>query len=307
MRTRASIIIAMVIFGSIGIFVKNIDLSSLEIALLRAVIAGVFLIAVGVITNIDISFRDIKANGLLLILSGACMGLNWVALFQGYKYTTVSNATLGYYFAPIFVMVLSPIFLKEKTTPAKIICTFVAMFGLFLIINADGIRGDNTYNHVLGMIYAVSGAALYATVILINKHIKNLPSFETTLLQLIMAAIVLLPIVLLQFGMDMLNMEIKSRVNILLLGVVHTGIAYLLYFKSFKKLKAQSIAILSYIDPVSAVIMATIFLKEDITAAKIIGGILILGSAYFAESMENRVLTAGGMDGDKALTDKKSK
>lgn len=283
MRARLSIIAAMIVFGSIGIFVRNINLSSLEIALIRAIIGSLFLVMVGVVLRIKISIKDIKANGLLLILSGISMGLNWVALFQGYKYTSISNATLGYYLAPIFVIMLSPIVLKEKITLTEVICAFTAMLGLFLIINADSGNGSGAYNHVLGMTYVILGAILYATVILINKHIKNLSSFETTLLQLMVAATVLLPIVLLQFNISMLNMGTKSWINMLLLGVVHTGIAYLFYFRSIKELKAQSIAILSYIDPVSAVIMAIIFLGEKITIVKVIGGILILGSAYFAE------------------------
>lgn len=289
MRARISIIISMIVFGSIGIFVRNINLSSLEIALLRATIASLFLIAVGIVIKIDISIEAIKANGLLLILSGASMGLGWILLFQGYKYTTISNATLGYYSASIFVIILSPIVLKEKITLTKAICVFTAMLGLFLIVSTGNDNNGGTYNHLLGMVYVISGAILYAAVILINKRIKNLPSFETALLQLMVAAITLLPVVLLQFNPGMLNMGMKSWINIFLLGIVHTGLAYLLYFGSVKELSAQSIAILSYIDPISAVTMAIIFLKEDLTLVKIIGGILILGSTYFAENMDARM------------------
>lgn len=165
MRARVSLVISMIIFGSIGIFVKNIELSSLEIALFRAIIASLFLIAVGIVIRINISIEDIKANILLLLLSGTSMGINWIALFQGYKYTTVSNAILGYYSAPIFVMMLSPIVLKEKITLTKIACVFTAMLGLFLIIKAGSNNSGDTYNHVLGMVYVISGAMLYATVI----------------------------------------------------------------------------------------------------------------------------------------------
>lgn len=290
MKAKISIIISMIVFGSIGIFVKNINLSSLEIALFRAIIASLFLIAAGIVIKINISVKDIRANLLLLILSGTCMGVNWIALFQGYKYTTISNATLGYYSASIFVIMLSPIVLKEKITLTKTVCVLTAMFGLFLIINAGNNNSGDTYNHLRGMIYVVSGAMLYATVILINKRIKNLPSFETTLLQLMVAAITLLPVVLLQLKTQgdsplvLLNIGAKSWINMFLLGIVYTGLAYLLYFGSVKELSAQSIAILSYIDPISAVIMAMIFLRENITIVKIIGGILILGSTYFAES-----------------------
>lgn len=284
MKGKTSIVVAMIIFGSVGIFVRNINLSSMEIALMRAIIGSLFLITVGLVLRRKISIKDIKANALLLILSGMSMGINWIALFQGYKYTTVSNATLGYNLAAIFVILLSPIILKEKLTPAKVVCAFIAMFGLFLVIKAGGNGNSGTYNHVLGMAYSILGAVFYATVILINKHIKNLPGFETTLLQLTVAALVLLPVVLLQSGPNIFSMGTKSWVNLIILALVHTGLAYLLYFGSMKELNAQSIAIFSYIDPVSAVVMSVIFLGENITLLKVVGGILILGSTYFAEN-----------------------
>ena len=162
------------------------------------------------------------------------------------------------------------------------------MLGLFLIVSTGNDNNGGTYNHLLGMVYVISGAILYAAVILTNKRIKNLPSFETALLQLMVAAITLLPVVLLQFNPHVKH-GMKSWINIFLLGIVHTGLAYLLYFGSVKELSAQSIAILSYIDPISAVTMAIIFLKEDLTLVKIIGGILILGSTYFAENMDARM------------------
>ncbi|MHC6179715.1 DMT family transporter [Clostridium sp. JNZ X4-2] len=284
MNAKLNIIISMLIFGSIGVFVKNINLPSAELAFFRASIGSLFLICVFFIKSEKISFRSIKANLLLLIMSGMALGLNWIFLFQAYKYTTIPNATLSYYFAPIFVILLSPIFLKEKLTATKISCVIIAMAGLFLILNT-GSNTAGSYNHLKGIIYGLLGAVLYASVILMNKFIKNLSGFETTLIQLIMAAMVLLLSTIYKNNLNTAAISHKAWLFILIVGIVHTGIAYLLYFSSVKELSGQSIAILSYIDPVSALFISSIFLGETMIPIQIIGGILILGSTFLSEKI----------------------
>lgn len=277
----------MLIFGSIGIFVKQIDLTSSQIAFLRGIIGSLFLFIASFLVKQKPSAKALKANGLLLILSGAAIGLNWIFLFEAYRYTTVSNATLSYYFAPVFVMLLAPFILKEKLTPVKILSIILAMTGLFLINTSSG-NGGGDHQHAIGIMYGLLAAALYASVILMNKFIKDLGGFETTLVQLFVAAIVLLPYILVKSQMNFSSPDSKSILFILILGIVHTGIAYLLYFTSFKELKAQTIAILSYIDPISAVIFAAIFLRESMTLTQMLGGILILGSTFLSERLESK-------------------
>jgi RarD protein len=291
MKGKFKILTAMLIFGSIGPFVKKINLSSSEIALLRGVIGSIFLVCASFFVKQKLSYKSIKENVALLIFSGAAIGFNWILLFQSYKYTTISNATLSYYFAPIFVMILAPFVLKEKLTAVKAGCIIVAMIGLFLVVNIGGSITSigGTYNHPVGIIYGLSAAVLYASVILMNKFIKNLSGFETTLVQLMVAALVLLPYVLINEQMNFSDVNTRSVVFILILGIVHTGIAYFLYFTSIKELKAQTIAVLSYIDPISAVIMAAIFIGESMNFIQIIGGILILGSTFFSEILEGKV------------------
>jgi RarD protein len=283
MQNNFKIISAMLIFGSIGIFVRNIDLSSIEIAFLRATIGSVFIGIFGLFIKQKKSLQLIKENIVLLVLSGAAIGLNWIFLFQAYKYTTISNATLSYYFAPVFVIMLAPIFLKEKLNKRKVICVIGAMFGLFLVLQGDSSGLDNSYNHMKGITYGLLGAGLYASVILMNKFIKNLSGFETTLIQLMVSALVLLPVIIYQNNFDITTIITKSWIFIILLGVIHTGFAYLLYFSSIKELKGQSIAILSYIDPISAVVFASIFLGENMNLFKVVGGIFILGSTLLSE------------------------
>lgn len=288
MKGKLKIITAMLIFGSIGVFVRNINLSSSEIAFLRGIIGSIFLIIASFFSREKISFIKIKNNIKLLILSGSAIGVNWIFLFQAYKYTTISNATLSYYFAPIFVVILSPIILKEKLTPLKMGCVITAMIGLFLIVNISGNGTSNFNNQLVGILYGLSAAVLYASVILMNKFIKNLSGFETTLVQLMIATIVLLPYVLIKDQMNFTSVNFNSFIYIMILGIVHTGFAYYLYFTSIKQLKGYSIAVLSYIDPISAVIIASIFLGEKMSYIQAIGGILILGATFLSERQESK-------------------
>lgn len=286
MTAKFKLITAMLIFGSIGIFVKNINMPSSEIAFLRGVIGSLFLLGFGLFVQQKSSLKSVKDNGKLLILSGLAIGLNWIFLFQAYKYTSIANATLCYYFAPIFVMILAPFILKEKLTALKLGCIFAAMIGLFLIVNTEGNMGS-PFNHVVGILYGLSAAVLYASVILMNKFIKNLPSQETTVVQLGVAALVLLPYVIMKDNINFSDISLYSGFLILILGIIHTGIAYYLYFSAVKELKGQTIAVLSYIDPISAVIFAAIFLGENMSFVQMAGGVLILSSTFLSERLES--------------------
>lgn len=282
MNAKIKLITSMLIFGSIGVFVKNINLSSEKLAFFRAAIGSLFLICAAFLRKEEVSFSAIRNNLILLICSGVALGLNWIFLFQAYKYTTVPKATLSYYFAPMFVILLSPVVLKEKISLSKIACVIGAILGLFLILNVSLGDSNNTSN-LKGIFYGLLGAGLYASVILMNKFIRKLSGFETTLIQLIMAGVVLLIGTISKGGLTLSNITVKEWIFIGIVGMIHTGIAYLLYFTSVKDLNGQSIAILSYIDPISAVIFSAIFLSETMTIVQIIGGVLILGSAFLSE------------------------
>ncbi|WP_223589113.1 DMT family transporter [Neobacillus bataviensis] len=283
MNGKLRLIMTMLIFGSIGVFVKKIDLSSSEIAFLRGIIGSLFLLIVSFIVKHKPSFQALKQNAILLLVSGTAIGLNWIFLFQSYRYTTISNATISYYFAPIFVMILAPWVLKEKLTSTKVICIIMAMIGLFLIVNPGSGNSSGSENNVVGILYGLLAAAFYASVILMNKFIKNLSGFEITLVQLMAGALVLLPYVVWQSHLDFTGINSTSVIFILIIGIIHTGLAYFLYFTSLQELKGQTIAVLSYIDPISAVLIAAIFLHESMTLIQLLGGILVLGATFLSE------------------------
>lgn len=284
LRSKLMNLSAMLIFGTIAIFVRNIELTSKEIAVLRGVIGSTFLLGVMLFSKERTSFSAIKKNLPILVLSGLGVGANWIFLFEAYKYTTVSIATLSYYCAPIFVTIMSPIILKEKISLIKFLCVCTAMIGMLCIVGTNKGSIGEGYNHFLGIICGLTAAVGYASVILMNKFIKGLKGVETTVTQLVFASILLLPYVMITSGFDFSKMTGLSWGYMIFLGIVHTGFAYALYFSSLKELKGQTIAVLSYIDPITAVLISALFLGEQLTMFQIIGGVLILGSTFISET-----------------------
>lgn len=280
LNAKVTLSISMAIFGTLGIFTRNIDVSSGELALYRAILAALLIFVYLLISKDKINFKGLKKELIVLFISGAAMGINWILLFEAYKYTTISNATLSYYFAPVIVTIVSPLLFKEKLTIKQIICFVMSTVGLVLITNLQGMSGNNDF---VGILYGLGAACFYATVILLNKFIKNIDGIHRTFLQFISAIIVLIPYVLLTSGVSLGSLNPTGWVNLLVVGLIHTGITYCMYFSSLKELPGQKAAILSYIDPLVAVMISYFILGEDMTIWQIIGGLLILGFTLWNE------------------------
>ncbi len=280
-RTKVSLILVMILFGSIGLFVREINCTSSQIALTRGLIGSVCLILSSFIIKQPLSWKRIKPNLGILIASGIAIGLNWIFLFEAYKYTTIATATICYYFAPVIVMFLSPLILKERLSGIKIVCILAAMLGM-ICITSTGESGVGQ-NHFLGLAYGIGAAVLYASIMIMNKFLKDVTSLESTVPQLGFAALAILPYVLFNGGFNISQLDSRSIILLIVVGVVHTGIGYLIYFGAFQKLSGQTIAAFSYIDPISAIILSSLLLREEMTSLQIVGGILILGSTYISE------------------------
>ncbi len=271
----------MVVFGTLALFVKNISLPPEEIALFRALIASAAIILYKVLTAKKFRFARLKKELPILFLSGAAMAFNWIFLFKAYHYTSVSIATLSYYFAAVIVMIASPILFKEKLSHKQIICFIMATIGLVMII---GVSGTNqSHGNFTGIAFGLAAAALYATVILLNKHIKSVTGIDRTLIQFFAAIIILLPYIYLTTGIHITDLDRWGLFNLLFLGTVHTGITYCLYFSSLKDLKGQEAALFSYIDPLVAIIISVMILNESMSPVQILGGLMILGFTLFNE------------------------
>ena len=286
LNPKTKFIFSMLVFGTLGLFVRIIPLSSGEISLYRAVLA-VLLIFIGfLIGKKKISFLKIKKEIPYLLLSGVAVAFNWILLFEAYRYTTVSVATLSYYFAPVLVTIVCPILFKEKLTVKGVICFVMATLGIVLITGV----GDTSLgsNHLLGIAFGLGAAVFYAIAILTNKFIKNVDGLERTFLQFLVAIIVLIPYVLFTSGFNLQLLNGTSWVMLLIVGIVHTGFTYLLYFSSLKELTGEKIAILCYIDPLVAVIISVTILSEPLTIMQLIGGLLILGFTLWNELSPKR-------------------
>ncbi|WPC79248.1 DMT family transporter [Bacillus halotolerans] len=278
MKSSIQFILSMIIFGTIGLVVRYIDLSSSETAFLSSSIGFLFLTLVFINKRKSFSWQKIKSCGIFLFLSGIALGGNWIFLYQSYEYTTLTNATLGYYFAPVFVMLLSPIFLKEKLSFKKLICIFVAVLGMMFIVG-NGVSASGRED-LIGIILGLIAAAFYAALMLLNKFIKEMNRLEVTIIQLLVTALILLPYVLITEGLNMLSVSSSSIPFIIFLGIVNTGIGFWLFFSGMEKLKGQSIAVLSYVDPFVAILISGLILQEQFTLLQIIGGVLLLGSTF---------------------------
>lgn len=278
---RAMVAASMAIFGTIALFVRSIPLPSAEIALWRAVLASVFIGAYLLVSRQKIDFRAIRNDLLPLLLSGMAMGVNWILLFEAYRYTTVSVATLSYYFSPVIVTAACPLLFKEKLTRKQIICFVMSTLGLVLITGLGDLSGSSS--HSTGILLALGAACLYATVVLVNKFIRNVSGIHRTLLQFLAAILVLVPYVACTGGTHLASLSPVGWGMLLIVGLVHTGIAYCLYFTAIRNLRGQQVAILSYIDPLIAVLVSVLLLHERMTAVQLLGGALILGFTLYNE------------------------
>lgn len=270
---------AMFIFGTLAPFVRNIGVSSGELALYRAVMAAALVGGFLLLTRQKISLGSIKRELLLLLLSGAAMGINWILLFEAYRYTTVSVATLSYYFAPVIVLAVCPFLFKERLTWKTVLCFVMATAGLVLI---TGTAGGGSQD-LLGIALGLGAAAFYAAVMLLNKFIKGVLGLHRTFIQFLAAILVLLPYVALSGGFTVATLDGIGWASLLVVGLVHTGVTYCMYFSALKELPGKEVAILSYIDPLVAVLVSVIWLGEGMSVPQIVGGALILGFTLWSE------------------------
>lgn len=276
-NARLQVIAAMVIFGTIGIFRKYIPLPSSLLAMARGVIGAFFLL---LIKRQKPDASAIRKNALPLVFSGASLGFNWILLFESYRYTSVAVATLCYYMAPILLILVSPFLLKEKLTLKKLLCVAVALAGM---VPVSGILDSGFDGDFRGILFGLGAAALYASVMVLNKKIAGVPVFDKTIVQLLSAAAVLLPYTLLTEDLGAVSVDGLSLGMLVLVGILHTGVAYGLYFGGMGALPGQTVALLSYLDPVVAILLSAVILAENIGIWGYLGAILILGAALVSE------------------------
>ncbi len=279
---------SMLIFGTVGIFVRYIPLPSAVISLSRGIVGILFLLLACLVLKIKIFSPEIRKHLPLLCISGVCLGLNWLFLFEAYRHTTIATATLCYYLAPTIVILLSPIIFREKLTALKGICAVISLVGMVLV---SGVGGDLSRGEAFGIVFGVVAASFYAAIMFFNKILGAVPPYSKTIVQLGASSVVMFIYTLFLDGIDGVLMDTRAIISLAVVGVIHTGLAYVLYFGASGYIGAQTAAILSYIDPVTAIAVSALILRENIGISELIGALLILGSAFASEFFAKKKIT----------------
>ena len=281
MRTaQIKLLSAMALWGTMSLFVKNINLTSAEIALYRAIIAVVTLVLLRVLLHQKIDWQACRKDWLGLLISGSALGLNWTMLFSSYQYVPVSVATLCYYFAPTLIILFSALLFHEVMNRRQWLCFIVSTLGLILIINVSHL--DQQPALLKGIFFGLSAAVFYAIVMLANKTIHHTSGLERTLIQLSISIVFLLPYCLFN-GISIQSITLPSLLNLFILGVIYTAFAYFLFFSAIKELPGQKAALLTYIDPLTAILTSALILHETIVPIQLFGGLLIICAALISE------------------------
>lgn len=275
------LIISMTAFGTIGLFVRLIDAERGFIASVRGIVGALFLVLLVLLLKKKPDLEAIKKNLVLLILSGAAIGVNWILLFESYSYTSIATATLCYYMAPVFVILVSPFLLGEKITLKKGIAVATALIGMLFVSGVlEGNAAGST--DLIGVLLALGAAVFYATVTILNKKMSAISPYDMTIVQLATAGVVVLPYTFIAENNDLAALDPTAILMLLIVGVVHTGICYALYFSSIQELEAQTVAIFSYLDPIVAVAIS-FFVDGAMSPLAIIGALLILAALILCE------------------------
>ncbi len=282
-------LLSMMIFGTSGIFSRFVPFSAALICLVRAVIGvGVLMLVLG-LRRERLSRPGSGAKVWLFLIAGAALGINWVFLYEAYRFTTVAVATLCYYIAPAFVVILSAVFLRERLTLRKSVCLLLACLGMAMV---SGVLPQGfSAGGATGPLLALCAALFYATLVMLNKIApEGISGLEKTVWELVGAVIAVLPYFLLTEDFALLPSEFSLQSGLILLwiGVVNTGLAYLLYFRSLEQIPASTAAFMSYADPVTTVLLSVLLLREPLDVWGAVGAVLVIGAGIFATERKKK-------------------
>ncbi len=276
--------LAMIIFASGGIFFTGIGLPPAIVASVRAVVGMAFLAVVLGFYRSRSGFAGFKKNAFAIILSGVALAFNWIFLFSAYQRTTDGVVAVCYGLAPVMVLLTAPLFLREKVTLLNVACVLGAFAGTVLL---SGVFG-NKYPDIIGVMYALIAAALYCAVIIINKKIGNITCLDNAFYQFVVASVVSVAYAF--FTVRNVTFTVTSQAvwKLLVISVLHTGIAYALMYSAMKKMTAQSWGILSYIEPLAAAVIGYFILEHNLNHIQLLGAFLILGFVLIAGFVKKR-------------------
>ena len=288
-RAKLQLLFTMMLFGTIGTLSRFINMPSSIICFARAFLGAILIFTVISLRKQSLDREAIKRNIGWLTLSSVLMCANWICQFEAFKYTTIATSTLCYYMQPIFYILAGAVVLKERLSPKKVICVLVAFGGMIFV---SGVLETGLHlSELKGVIFGVTGGFFYAMVVLINKYMKDISPVNTTIVQMALVSVIMLPYSAATGALSEVTsaggVTLTGIICLIVLGFLHTGIAYIIYFDAVNKLPTQTVGIISYIDPVEAILLSAFFLHEPLTVFTIIGAVMILGATAFSELTDN--------------------
>lgn len=276
-------ILSNLLFGFNGVAASYLVFSSTQIVLLRTLIGSLTLVALFLIGGGKFTFPRKKGQSLFLVLSGIAMGTSWMFLYEAYDRIGVSIGTLLYYCGPVIVMMTSPVFFRERLTAGALTGFLTVLVGVFLI-NGGAVYGGMD---LVGLVCGLLSAVTYAVMVICNKKARDISGLENPTLQLIVSFLTVAVFVAVRGELGM-RITAGDLLPIAVLGILGTGIGCYLYFSSIGKLPVQTVAVFGYLELVSAVVFAAVFLKESMHPLQWIGGALIVGGAVLGERLGKR-------------------
>lgn len=277
MQNTLKYLASLFIFGFNGIFASYVDATSTQIVFLRVLIGTAVLFCAFLVTRKPVTcLKHRRALGYLA-LSGCAMGLQWLLLFEAFNHIGVGMATLLNYCGPIIVIALAPFVFKERMTWNKMLGILVVVGGVLLL------NGSTTGSvDVVGIACGLGAAALYAVMVTFSKKATAIKGLENTSIQML-AGLAAVFVVLLVKGEANVTMPLGSVPAMLELGILGTGAACLLYFSGIGEMKAQTVAVLGYLEPLGAVVLSAIILGEAMTGLQLAGAACVIGGACLAQ------------------------
>ena len=277
---RIKYITAVVLYGTIGLFLRYVSLPSEIVAMCRGIIGSGFILLYLKARHQRMNPAAVRKNLKWLVIAGICLGLNWIFLFAAYMKTTVAVASLCNYMAPMIVILIAPLVLHEKLDKRKMPCVLAAFIGIILVSGVwNGSHGDLT-----GVVMGLAAAVCFVVIVICNRKLRDIDALDRSVIQLAISAATIFPYVLMKNYGTHLAINARSVLIILMLGLIHTGVAYCMYFSGMGSLPVQTVAILGYLEPVVSVLCSALFLHESMGAAGWIGAVLIIGAAVVSET-----------------------
>lgn len=271
-------ILALLLFGSNGIWAAAIALSSQEIVFLRLLLGAIALVVMFLVTRPKIMALRHKRDLAFLALSGCAQGVLFLFLFRAYQLVGVSLASLAYYCGPVLVILVSPLFFREKLTRWKVLGFLFVLAGVVLVNGQAALDGKPLW----GLVCAGLASLMYAVLVVATKKNEHIHGLENPCIQLLVSLLTVSLYLAFTQGFS-IQVQPGDWLPILVLGLLNTGLGCYLYYSSIGHLPAQQVAIFGYLEPLSSVFYSALLLHEVLFPLQWVGGLLIVFGALFAE------------------------